>query len=119
MNFPKFFISTVIIVLFSLNTKEIASLSFPCHNTIFKNVVDEKIQGGPRTVIQGMTTVTVGQSTPTNLYITIVDSEGTIVIEQVTQALQTTISTVGLKGGTYIVKTVDDDDDVQVFTITI
>jgi hypothetical protein len=117
MNLSNFFIVTAITVLFSLNTQEVASLSFLNNN--IKASLTEKTHGGPRTVIQAMTEVVVNQPTATNLYITIVDAEGTIVIDEVSQSVETRISIVGLKKGTYIVKTIDDYEDVQVFTIFI
>lgn len=118
MNLSNIIITAVITVLFTLNNKEITNLSLLDYNTS-SLVAKGNIQGGPRTVIQAMTEVVVYQPTATNLYITIVDSEGTVVIDQTTQSLETRISTVGLKKDTYTIKTVDDYGNVQIFTISI
>lgn len=117
MNFSNFITITAITLLFSLNTEEIAKFSSFDNNALILRIGNT--QGGPRTVIQAMTEVLVNQPTTTNLYITIIDSEGTVVIDEATQSLETSISIVGLKKGVYTVKTVDDYEDVQEFTISI
>ncbi len=118
MNLSNFFVATSAAVMLLLNITGIvdvrhASIKVP--NT----VVIPKVDGGPRTVIQAMTEIVVNQPTATNLSIKVIDSTGVVVIEETTQSLQTRISTTGLKPGTYTVETIDDYDDLQVFTVVI
>lgn len=114
MNMPKFFITILIFITFTLGVVAEASKT----TTTFL-VEMAKVEGGPRTVIQAMTDIVVHQPTATNLYITIVDSNGNVVIKTATQEKKTVISAAGLSKGTYIVETVDDHGDYQEFPITI
>ena len=115
MNYLNLFIAALITIAFSLNSNATTST-----NTL--SVIPpavEKVQGGPRTVIQAMTDVVVGQQTATYLQITIVDSEDNSVIERETEAVSTVISVKGLGQGTYTVETVDESGDYQEFSIVI
>ena len=102
MSFLNLFIATVLTFTFSLNINAATTAD-----------------GGPRTVIQAMTTVIVEQSTPTNLQTTIINDEGNAVIEVETEATSTLISVEDLPRGNYTVETVDDNGDYQDFSITI
>jgi hypothetical protein len=102
MNISKFLIATLLTLTFSLNINAATTAD-----------------GGPRTVIQAMTTVIVEQSTPTNLQTTIINDEGNAVIEVETEATSTLISVEDLPKGNYTVETVDDNGDYQAFSITV
>ncbi|CAA6804938.1 MAG: Unknown protein [uncultured Aureispira sp.] len=77
------------------------------------------VEGGPRTVIQAMTTVIIEQPTSTNLHTKIVNASGNAVIELETEEASTVISVAGLAEGTYTVETIDDNGDYQEFNITV
>jgi hypothetical protein len=116
MSYLNIFIAVLLTIAFSLNvnaTVNTTTLSIATPATV------EKVEGGPRTIIQNMTDVVVIQPTGTNLYITIVNSEGTSVIEVETHNENTVISTEELEGGVYTIGTIDDNGDYQEFFITI
>lgn len=110
-----FLIAIFVCTTFSLNASSTTTIE-PVVNLL---VVTPKVDGGPRTVIQAMTDITVTQPTSTNLYITIKNSSGDAVIEAETQSEQTVISIEELESGSYTVETVDDYNDYQEFSITI
>ena len=102
MSFLNIFIATLLTLTFSLNINAATTAD-----------------GGPRTVIQAMTTVIVEQSTPTNLQTRILNEDGNAVIEVETEATRTLISVEDLPKGNYTVETVDDNGDYQAFSITV
>lgn len=77
------------------------------------------VDGGPRTVIQFMTSVTVFQPEAVNLNVTVIDSNGAVRCNLTTDEVQTVISTEGWAAGDYTVQTVDDENVYQEFDITI
>ena len=83
------------------------------------NATGATADGGPRTVIQAMTDISVNQETGTKLYTTILNSDGAAVIEAESEEVSTVISVEGLESGTYTVETVDEDGDYQAFSITV
>ena len=83
------------------------------------NATAATLDGGPRTVIQAMTDISVNQETGTKLYTTILNSDGAAVIEAESEEVSTVISVEGLESGTYTVETVDEDGDYQAFSITV
>ena len=103
MNYLSFFIATLLTITFSLNA----------------TATSAHVEGGPRTVIQAMTDVIVEQPTAAHLETTIVNSQGTAVIETETEAATTVISLDGLDAGTYRVETVDENGDYQEFSIIV
>ena len=102
MSYLNLFIAALLTITFSLTT-----------------TLGLAADGGPRTVIQAMTDVIVEQPTASHLETTIVDSQGTRVIEVETESASTVISLEGLEQGTYTVETVDDNGDYQTFSITV
>ena len=102
MSFLNLFITALLTLTFSLNINAAATAD-----------------GGPRTVIQAMTTVIVEQSTPTNLQTRIINDEGTAVLEVETEETSTLISVEDLPKGAYTVETVDENGDYQNFSITV
>jgi hypothetical protein len=115
MRFFNSFIAVLVTITFSLNANAATSINTQSNST----TAIEKVEGGPRTIIQNMTDIIVEQPTATNLYITIVNSGGAPVIEAVTQDKKTLISIAGLAAGTYTVETVDDYNNLEVFVIVI
>lgn len=115
MNFSKIFIATL--------TLFITTFSFSAANAFTEQLetasTEEVVKGGPRDVVQTKVDVTVYQPTATNLHISIINAEGTTQIEQTTRSQETTISTLGLEVGTYVLETVDDYGDYQEFVIEI
>lgn len=87
--------------------------------TFSLNAAAGTTDGGPRTVIQAMTDIVVEQSTTGHLETTIVNSQGTVVIETETDSRSTVISLDGLQQGIYTVETVDDNGDYQEFSIIV
>lgn len=79
----------------------------------------EKVDGGPRTVIQFMTSVTIIQPVGTDLYLTVVKPNGEILLEHTSKELQTEISTKGWAAGEYTIETTDDQNVYQEFVIQI
>jgi hypothetical protein len=113
MNILIFSITLLATLTFSFNATAITATT----TTI---AAVEKVEGGPRTIIQNMTdVVVVRQPTATNLYTTIVNSEGNSVLEMETQDEDTVISVEGLEGGIYTVETIDDNGDYQEFNIIV
>jgi hypothetical protein len=115
MSFLNIFIATLLTLTFSLNINAATSLNIQSTSP----TAIQKVEGGPRTVIQAMTDITVQQPTATNLYITIVDTDDNTVLETETQKVSTLISVAGLEKGNYIVETIDDNGDYQEFAITV
>ena len=113
MNISKFFIALLTTLTFSFN----ATATIITTTNISTAV--QSLDGGPRTVIQAMTDISVNQETGTKLYTTILNSEGTAVIESETEEVSTVISVEGLESGTYTVETVDEAGDYQAFSITV
>jgi len=116
MNFSKIFIATITIFF--------ASLSLTTANVSTTGLTELKIgevviEGGPRDVVQTKVDVTIIQPTASNLNITIVDANGVTVIVETTRTEETTISTIDLEDGDYIIETIDDDGDYQEFAIKI
>lgn len=80
----------------------------------------EKPNGGPRNIIQGVTTVEVIQPTSGYLSIVIYDMQREKIVSQsITYDLKTVISTVGWSKGNYLILTEDTVGDVQDFSIYI
>lgn len=79
----------------------------------------EELDGGPRTVIQGMADIQVSQATADYLLIVIYNQDGHAVHQCVTYSHKTVISTLGWASGNYQVYTEDAAGDVQTFRIYI
>jgi hypothetical protein len=116
MSYLNLFIATLLTITFSFNTNATAHTKAL---SVVTPAAVEKVEGGPRTIIQNMTDVTVFQPTDTNLYIRVVNSEGTSVIEVETHNENTVISTEELEGGAYTIETIDDNGDYQEFNIIV
>ena len=114
MNVSKIFIILLVTLTFSFNATAATNLA-----TNNVSVESEQVEGGPRVVIQAMTTITVEQSTATYLEITIVDSEGNSVIVSETEEVSIVISLEELDKGAYTVETVDGNGDYQEFSIVV
>lgn len=121
MNFSKN-AATAIAVLITLlcsisnvNATNLLNRNIP--NSVILELEIEK--GGPRDVVQTMVDVVVIQSTNNYLKISIVNSEGQVLIEQETEETKTVLSIGGLKAGTYRVETVDREEDYQEFVIEV
>ena len=115
MSYLNLFIATLLTITFSLHAHATTSI-----NTLsVTSTAVKKVEGGPRTVIQAMTDVTVYQPTSGNLYIKIVNSEGSPVIETETGEVSIVISLEGLDSGVYTLETIDDNEDYQEFTIIV
>ena len=117
MNVSKIFITLLVTLVFSFSVTATATMATAV-NAVTPAAV-KKVEGGPRTVIQAMTDVVVYQPTSTNLYTTIVNSEGNSVIETETREANTVISLEGLPSGNYTLETIDDNGDYQEFSITV
>lgn len=76
------------------------------------------IEGGPRDIIQFMTSVTIVQPQSETLDI-VIKLNGAVVHATTTTQLQTNISTSGWSPGDYIVETVSLDNDYQELYFTI
>ena len=114
MNISKFFIALLITLTFSFNAT--ATIITTTTNV---SIAVHSLDGGPRTVIQAMTDISVNQESGTKLYTTILNSDGAAVIEAESEEVSTVISVEGLESGTYTVETVDEDGDYQAFSITV
>jgi hypothetical protein len=117
MSYLNLFIAALIAIVFSLNANAATSINTNTLSVI--PPVVKQVLGGPRTVIQAMADVIVGQPAATLLQITIVDSEDNSVIEMETEAVSTVISVKELGQGTYTVETIDESGDYQEFSIVI
>ena len=113
MSYLNLFIAALITLTFSFNATATTSINLVTTEAV------KKVEGGPRVVIQAMTTIMVEQPTATHLETTIVDSDGNSVIELDTEEISTVISLEGLNKGTYTVETIDDNGDYQEFSIVV
>lgn len=116
MNLSKIFIATITIFFASLSLT-IANISTT--ELVEVKVGEQVIKGGPRDVVQTKVDMTITQPTASSLNITIVDANGVVVIEQTALTEETTISTLDLEDGNYIVETIDNYGDYQEFSIKI
>lgn len=114
MNISNFFIALLTILTFSFNAT--ASTITTANNV---SVVAEKVEGGPRKVIQAFGEVVVFQPTVTTLFITIISSKGELVSKETTSAQEVIFSTEEWDAGTYKIETTDDQEGYQEFYITV
>jgi len=115
MRFLNFFIAGLLTITFSLNINAATSIDILSIN----NIETKRVDGGPRTVIQAMTDVTILQTTMTNLHITIEDSEGELVVDETTCTQDAVFCTENWAEGTYKIVTIDDNEEYQEFFITV
>jgi hypothetical protein len=116
MSFLNLFIAVLVTLTFSLNINATASIGTLQNTT----TVIEKVEGGPRTIIQNMTEVVIEQPTNTTLYITIVNSADNSIIEmEATSEKEVMFSTEEWDVGTYKIETTDNQAEYQEFYITV
>lgn len=77
------------------------------------NITIPSLDGGPRNIIQGVAEIVVDQPVAEHLDITILDTDGNVILTSSTRDVRTSISTRGWKEGDYIVQTINDDADYQ------
>lgn len=89
-------------------------------NTAIYQTTITQPQGGIRTVIQGYASVDVFQETATDLNITVENDQQSVVHEEVSNKLKTTINTSTWSAGTYTIITLAAGETVpQTFVIEI
>lgn len=87
------------------------------NNCTQTNVIIGNI-GGPRDVVQTAIDIRVHQPTASDLIITIIKSNGEVLMTVSTDNLETIISTQDWESGNYTVETVDLVGDCQCFSIS-
>lgn len=80
-------------------------------------IINLDTDGGPRDVVQTAIDITIHQPTASDLLITILDSNGEVLMVVITDDLQTVISTENWEAGSYTIETTDLEADYQSFSI--
>lgn len=120
MNLSKLFATIFIILISILPSFSIVNASvLPVETQEGQQQVDEKIEGGPRDVVQNMASVTILQPQTDMLYITVVKANGDFQCKATSDDLSIVISTEGWDAGDYVIETMDDSNVYQEFYITI